>query len=296
MNTMANGNIIARIDGVNEELYKAGACFHATYDRIWKSGGEKDAIILRGDNELISPVAYPNPGLWQMSDQDIAEILLDTYKSAQNMDIGSIEDYTSKQYIQSAVLPRMIHGNDISSLAEHGITFIPFLDMAVIFSVPIPQDNASDRTAAFRVTDGLLQSLDVDKTTLLTWANANLKAQDIVFMPLFQMMEEMCGDSMNGFPDNGIWILSNSDRFLGASMILRDDVLDKIGTCFHGDAIILPSSVHEVLAIPYHDDVDLLELVDMVKTINAECVTPEERLSDNVYIYHKHDGYLTAVL
>ena len=153
-----------------------------------------------------------------------------------------------------------------------------------------------ERTASFRITEGLLKTLDVDLKTLVTWANNNLISQEILFQPLTTLMGELCGRETSDFPNTGLWVLSNPDRILGASMLLRDDALEKVGTCFECDAIILPSSIHEVLAFPFSDDVDLLGLVDMVKSINAECVEQEERLSDNVYIYHQQDRYLTAVL
>ena len=47
---------------------------------------------------------------------------------------------------------------------------------------------------------------------------------------------------------------------------------------------ILPSSVHECIAVPYEDENDLYEYQKMVKEVNDTCVSEEERLTDSVYI------------
>ena len=54
---------------------------------------------------------------------------------------------------------------------------------------------------------------------------------------------------------------------------------------FDSDIYILPSSIHETLLIPADGEKDAEELKDMVRTINATEVSPEEVLSDNVYVY-----------
>ena len=50
------------------------------------------------------------------------------------------------------------------------------------------------------------------------------------------------------------------------------------------DLYILPSSIHEVLAVSAEDR-DLEDLEEMVRSVNQTDVSPEEVLSDNVYKY-----------
>ena len=58
---------------------------------------------------------------------------------------------------------------------------------------------------------------------------------------------------------------------------------DRTGADFY----ILPSSIHETLLIPVADNMELDYLTSMVREVNATQVTPEEQLSDNVYIYRR---------
>lgn len=61
-----------------------------------------------------------------------------------------------------------------------------------------------------------------------------------------------------------------------------------------GDLIIIPSSTNEILALPVRSSDDLdseLETIRaMVSEVNRTNVSPEERLSDNVYIYEHEIG------
>lgn len=54
-----------------------------------------------------------------------------------------------------------------------------------------------------------------------------------------------------------------------------------------GEFYILPSSVHEVILIKKNGEshMSLLELEEMVKSINQTEVAKEERLSDHVFLY-----------
>ena len=293
MMNMTNANIIARVDGINGKLYEAGAEFRAVYDRVWKAGGERDALILKADDNSVSPVAYPDSSWWQMTDTEISEILQDMYANANYRDPSIVRKHMTEQHIRASVLPRLLSGKNTAALKQNGITHVPFLDMAVVFYVPV-SSYVIDGIASYRITDCLLVEMGITKETLCTWAANNLQAQDPVFLPMASVLEEMCGREADC--ETGLWVLTNEERLFGAAMLQRDDVLKEIGQRFKGDAVILPSSVHEILALPYEETIDLLSLTEMVQAINAKCVKPEDVLSDNVYIYHRKDGHLTAVL
>ena len=49
--------------------------------------------------------------------------------------------------------------------------------------------------------------------------------------------------------------------------------------------IILPSSVHEVLLVPYNKDMEETDFKTMVREVNETQLEPDEYLSNNVYVY-----------
>ena len=83
-------------------------------------------------------------------------------------------------------------------------------------------------------------------------------------------------------------ILTTRGAANGAGVIFCDSVLQKIREKI-GNFYILPSSIHEVLIVPVSGGIELDYLEEMVRTINATEVSPEDRLSDQVYLF---DGTL----
>ena len=65
-----------------------------------------------------------------------------------------------------------------------------------------------------------------------------------------------------------------------------------IGGILQSDYYVLPSSVHEVVIVPYCDNITAAELDEMVRDINLTQVSEEEVLSDHAYLYDVKAGYL----
>ena len=53
---------------------------------------------------------------------------------------------------------------------------------------------------------------------------------------------------------------------------------------FDGKCYILPSSIHEMIAVPYDDGVSPEELKEMISDINDNVVENIDQLSNNAYI------------
>ena len=80
-------------------------------------------------------------------------------------------------------------------------------------------------------------------------------------------------------------VISNKQRINGASAIFYEDVLSTVAEKFGTDLYILPSSVHECIAVPY-DEERLEDFLQMVTEINATQLKIDEVLSDNVYYFN----------
>ena len=82
-----------------------------------------------------------------------------------------------------------------------------------------------------------------------------------------------------------MYVVSNKARFLGAATILYKQVLNYLYEKLEGEFYILPSSIHEVIAV---SNVELSEdeLKKMVTEINENEVDYLEVLSDSVYRYN----------
>ena len=86
-----------------------------------------------------------------------------------------------------------------------------------------------------------------------------------------------------------MFILSNTQHFYGASVLLYPDVLRTLAGRKKG-FFILPSSVHEVLRLADTGRESRFELYQMVNEVNERNVPQEEFLSDNVYYFGREEG------
>ena len=97
-------------------------------------------------------------------------------------------------------------------------------------------------------------------------------------------------------PDRtGMFVLTNKHKMNGATMIMFDEVRQKVGKYVGGDYYILPSSVHEVIIIPKRYTSDISYLTYMIRSANRDegVVRPDDFLSDNLYEYNMYTRKLS---
>ena len=96
-----------------------------------------------------------------------------------------------------------------------------------------------------------------------------------------------------GFADDStsqMYVISKGDGMFGAAAMLDNSILSRLQRIFPDGFYILPSSIHEVLAVSA-GTASPEELAVMVRNINREQVSEEDRLSDHVFTVER--GILT---
>ena len=107
------------------------------------------------------------------------------------------------------------------------------------------------------------------------------EAQDIVSREeTMSVIDEVKGSSKG----MDLYVMTNSEKFNGASELLFPENLDELSKKFDSDIYIIPSSTHEIIAISSIGK-DVNELQEMVN---------EDRLSNEVYHYDKNKKELTV--
>ena len=96
---------------------------------------------------------------------------------------------------------------------------------------------------------------------------------------------ELCDAAFNKQRmEEQMFVISNKLRINGAANIFYEDVLAEIADRIGTDLYILPSSIHECIAVSTHT-ATVEELAEMVESVNACEVAEAEQLSDHVYYY-----------
>ena len=96
-------------------------------------------------------------------------------------------------------------------------------------------------------------------------------------------------------PPFTFYIITNKASIKGASCILYPNALQTFADKIEDDIIVLPSSIHECLLLAKKDADNVEGLSQMVTSINANTVSLEDRLSNQVYLFRRSTGKLEIV-
>lgn len=158
-------------------------------------------------------------------------------------------------------------------------------DLAIIYKVYLGGD--SDGIGTITIRNEHMSQWDITLDELHECAMENSK----VLMPVkVQDMGSLLGEMMGGFvdevpvvaEDKMMYVISNEQKVNGAASIIYSDALEQISEKLGTDLYILPSSIHETIAISSEFGTPE-ELAQMVHEVNATQVSEEEQLSDHVY-------------
>lgn len=171
-----------------------------------------------------------------------------------------------------------------------------FQDLSVIYRWVVKSD--MDGIQSTVVRNALAEKLGFSEEQMFRLAVENtrrmfppsVKSMNDVIRDMF-MKDGMPGevaDMMIGEmpPEQTMWVISNDRGINGAISMLYEDQLHNLSQQLETDLYIMPSSVHEVIAVSSSMG-DPNELAQMVSEINMDQVSLDERLSNQVYHYDK---------
>ena len=177
-----------------------------------------------------------------------------------------------------------------------------FQDLSIIYRWVVKVDENGIQSSAIR--NNLAEQLGMNEEQLFKCAVENTRR---IFPPTVKSMNDVIREMFisDGMPaevadmmigempeDKMMWVISNDRGINGAGSMLYEDNLHKLAMKLETDLYILPSSVHECIAVSANMG-DPYELAEMVNEINMGQVALEDRLSNQVYHYDKDARRLT---
>lgn len=164
-----------------------------------------------------------------------------------------------------------------------------FCDLAAITVVHVTSGEKD--IGSLHVTPEMLKCWGVSKAEVLEKAHVNTERLfPAECFSITKMIMSMLGEEVAEVIGRtpcpvDLSILSNKTGVMGATVIMYEDFMKGIYQELQGKFIILPSSIHEVVIIPWEEGIDLENQRKMVSQINSEHIRDDEILSDNVYLY-----------
>jgi len=217
--------------------------------------------------------------------EDIAVHATEAIRQAPTIDMSQFTDYEHmREKLLMQAIP--IRGNeDLLKRAPHR----EMEDIALIYRVVISDSDRGKMSTV--ITNDMMQRYEITADELYADAVIAMTNNDpYKIAPLFDALCAMSPEyGEHQEPDNRIYLATNGRAHFGAGVIGHPEFMGDAARIVGDNFFILPSSIHEVLLVPDDGTMRYQELEQMVAGINASMVSPEERLTDNVYHYDAKD-------
>jgi hypothetical protein len=260
-----------------------------------------DGLSFSEPSVNVSPTIYLNPYYAMYQDgrsfADIASMILQCHQQRDNMDLTFFTDYTR---VRQRIIYKLVNRQQNLQLLEN-IPYIPFLDLAIVFCYYLTGEDfppmGDHNNGIIQIRNDHLNLWQVSLQKLYQDALENtpvlLAAELKPLHALCSELIEQLGGKQPELPpmdDAPLYVLTNQRRYLGAGAMLYRQLLQTFADELQDDLIILPSSIHEILLLPYSCGSSPQTLTDLVTEVNAQEVPADEILSDHVYLYRRADN------
>lgn len=273
-----------------------------------------DALIILSKDEVLTPSIYLNSFYDSyVNGEDFLSIcekihhLYETNRFPKDQEPPHFLDFENAK---SMIAYRLVNYNENTRLLEE-IPHIAYLDLAIVFYLLIDQNGLENTTALIRNSQLMLWNINIEELYDIAIENTpallpyeftsmskimarlfieNFNKEDLYseeFDRFFELLQNMCSK------EEQMYVLSNKQRFYGAAVILYPNILETIAKKLDNDFFILPSSIHEVIVLPFTDQLEKEDLIEMVHEVNTTEVDQIDRLSNSVYIYSRQTHEIT---
>lgn len=278
------------------------------------NGLELTALTISKPDVNIAPTIYLDRMYEQYKDgeQSFDDVLANIARLRMEYDCKvdfETECITSFEKCKHMIMPRLINTDENSKMLKD-VVYTDIEDLSVIYVI-IVNDFDSDGTASITIRNEFFKNWNITKEELHNVAMENLRESKPDFEPLSNIIKsimqknfakenmdeeelEQILDDMVPI-DNDLFVLTNENKIYGAVEVVNKDFMNSILDRLDTDKFyILPSSVHEVIIVSPQIAMNIEALREMVNSVNATEVSPDEVLSYNVYEYSRENGLKIA--
>ena len=213
--------------------------------------------------------------------ETLAEHLIRRSRYIPSVPVWDYKNILDFQKVRHQVVYKLINAKRNQKLLTE-VPNLPMMDLAIVFYVLISVKEGENCSILIRNTH--MNSWKLPISQLYQCAGENTKSLcPAMLRPLSDYVEIPKGEYL---PESRLFILSNEMGFYGASAILYPRMPKKIYEALGGNYFLLPSSVHEFLAVRENHDVSPEHLKQIVRDVNKNHIAPEEYLSDEIYYFN----------
>ena len=258
---------------------------------VTKLGRRYTGLTIRNEEYIISPTidldAFYEMYRGGVASEVVADMMtrvMDEHMPDTSWDVEWISDYSQVRDKLIVCLCNAEYNSAFLENVPHLIREDLALTCHIIYEVP------GEGNLGAVVSYGLLEEYGISSDELFRDAfESSMK-----IMPLNKEFVRNIVGSEEEYDERNpfyrLMMISNMKYFRGAAALFYPGTAERVAAELGGSYFILPSYIHEVLALPATPSIDIEDLELMVLEANLLHVPPEERLSDNVYMYSAETG------
>ena len=253
-------------------------------------------LTVRGVSDTSVPIIYLEPYYRMFSDtadmEKVADEILRVYQQHNfRFNPENIRDFS---YVKDKIVYQVINEHRNKEMLAEVPHRMLIDDIDITYKILLGH-NKKDMSASIRINNSLMDSWGTNEEELWTYAKGNAgRLQKPVYIRLEELIINMLerghqakdAVTFDGLSDPAIrmYMATNEEKVNGASVMADNAFMEKLHKDI-GDFFILPSSIHEIIAVPVSGAFDIDKLNEMVKEVNSTSVSEEDFLSDMVYLY-----------
>jgi hypothetical protein len=264
---------------------------------VTKNNGFKLTGVAVGDGSIVPVVYLENYFERYMNGDDIKTITteikllyaesLDNIKKNEALRTDKFKDWN---WAKERIILKVVDNNNVEEFCRQNILFREKLNLLLY---PAVNMNLGGSQGSFKVSKAhaawwsVMEDEIFDVALANTEKMAKLKGiRDILFEINPEYTLFMADNDAFNIP---MFVVTTSNFSNGAALMFSPAIQKQLHELIGDEVIIIPSSVHDFIAIP--NEIQAEGLTDMIKSINATEVRPDEVLSDHPYILR--NGKLT---
>jgi len=289
---------------LKRELYEAvkrelGEGYTVQLEEIERNNGILfPAVISRKGESRTAPIVYIDRILegiesGGMELWEAVQKIADACRKNESDKLAGFLGSVTKEDILGKVRYRLINFKRNEKRLE-ALPYNRLFDLAAVYEIVLKEGETG--TASMLVDYRFLNHYSISREEIDAAAKRNTERKGFCVHDMTAILAEMEGEE--AFRElrersEKIWVLSNQEGIHGASVMLYEGYFDRLAQEAGSDLYILPSSIHEVLAVEA-GGLNPEELKDMVKMVNDTVVPENEVLSETVYRYRRETHQLEA--
>ncbi len=258
-------------------------------NEVTRENETRDAITVRFGDSVVAPVIYPRDhfAFYERgaSVEEIADRATDSLRKAMDdaPEVPLLNRASAEKNLYCAVVNTKTNEELLGQVPHEVIAG----DLAVI-----PRFRLSDESS-FIVLNDLCGTLQMTPSEIMETAHRNTEDMGFYCRSMDEVLRSMMPEDFTPdmetpeamVPDCGMYVCGNDINVDGAVCIASERFMGQVHQKLGEDFYILPSSRHEVIALPKSKAPDEGSLSNMIVEVNETQVSPEDVLSDHPYYY-----------